>query len=139
LICPLYKTYTKYVHYICAICILRIYSLHILVVLKIKKTKQKSFIIKVITPNGKEKHYAYDACNRLLEERTIDKPNGIDRVVSYSYDKAGNVIERETGGRKEERATYQKVNYAYNYEDQAVEKTNAWEEGMRISMIRISK
>ena len=105
---------------------MRIYSLHILVVLKIKKTKQKSFIIKVITPNGKEKHYAYDACNRLLEERTIDKPNGIDRVVFYSYDKAGNVIERETGGRKEARASYQKEKYAYNYEDQAIEKTNVW-------------
>ena len=96
-------------------------------------------IIKVITPNGKEKRYTYDACNRLLEERTIDKPNGIDRVVSYSYDKAGNVIEREIGGRREARASYQKEKYAYNYEDQAVEKTNAWEEGMRISMIRISK
>ena len=82
-------------------------------------------IVKVITPNGKEKRYAYDACNRLIEERTIDKPNGIDRVVFYSYDKAGNVTKKEVGGKREARASYQKENYTYNYEDQAVEKTNA--------------
>ncbi|MEY8356558.1 RHS repeat-associated core domain-containing protein [Lachnospiraceae bacterium 54-53] len=44
------------------------------------------------TPEGYEIFREYDSCDRLTCERTIDKQNGIDRTVTVSYDKAGNIV-----------------------------------------------
>ncbi len=51
-------------------------------------------LTKITTPKGFEVYRAYDADDRLTEERVIDKKNGIDRRVQYTYDEAGNVLKR---------------------------------------------
>jgi RHS repeat-associated protein len=47
--------------------------------------------IRIQTPEGYEIFREYDACDRLSSERTLDKQNGIDRIVYVSYDNAGNI------------------------------------------------
>ena len=46
----------------------------------------------IITPEGYRILREYDACDRLIRERTVDRANGMDRTVSVTYDYAGNII-----------------------------------------------
>ncbi len=46
---------------------------------------------RIQTPEGYEIIREYDSCDRLIAERTLDKQNGIDRTVSITYDRAGNI------------------------------------------------
>ena len=43
------------------------------------------------TPGDHENRRGYDGNDRLIEERTLDKQNGIDRRVCYGYDAAGEI------------------------------------------------
>lgn len=45
----------------------------------------------IITPEGYRILREYDACDRLIRERTVDRANGMDRTVSVTYDYAGNI------------------------------------------------
>ncbi len=45
----------------------------------------------IITPEGYRILREYDACDRLIQERTVDRANGMDRTVSVTYDYAGNI------------------------------------------------
>ena len=46
---------------------------------------------KIVTPEGYHIYRKYDSCDRLICERSADKANGIDRTVSITYDRAGNI------------------------------------------------
>ena len=59
-------------------------------------------LTKITTPNGYEIRRAYDGDGRLTEERIIDRPNGIGRRESYTYDAAGNLLSETLEGREGE-------------------------------------
>ncbi len=44
------------------------------------------------TPKGFEIRRNYDGDDHLIEERVLDKRNGIDRRTCYAYDAAGNLL-----------------------------------------------
>lgn len=48
--------------------------------------------IKTILPSGAEIHRKYDAADRLITERHLDKSGGIDNTTYFNYDKAGNLV-----------------------------------------------
>lgn len=48
-------------------------------------------LTRMVTPAGFEIRRSYDADDRLTEERTLDKKNGIDRKIQSVYDAAGKV------------------------------------------------
>ena len=50
------------------------------------------------TPKGAEIRIKYDADSRTIEERVIDKKNGIDMTTSYTYDAAGNILKQTVTG-----------------------------------------
>lgn len=56
----------------------------------------------IITPEGYQIHRTYDACDRIISERVLDKPNGIDRTTQVSYDLAGNITKITRGGKGQE-------------------------------------
>ena len=47
---------------------------------------------KTILPTGAQILREYDAADRLVLERHVDKISGIDNTIQFSYDKAGNLI-----------------------------------------------
>ena len=48
--------------------------------------------IKMILPTGAQILREYDAADRLISERHIDKDCGIDNTTRFAYDKAGNLV-----------------------------------------------
>jgi len=50
------------------------------------------------TPKGAEIRMDYDADRRIIQERVIDKKNGIGMTTSYTYDAAGNVLNQTVTG-----------------------------------------
>lgn len=56
------------------------------------KHDQNGNIIQICTPEGHQIYRQYDLRDRLLCERTVDEKNGIDRSVSVTYDRAGNIL-----------------------------------------------
>lgn len=55
------------------------------------------------TPKGAEIRMEYDADSRIIEERVIDKKNGINMTTSYTYDAVGNVLNQTVTGADGER------------------------------------
>ena len=76
-------------------------------------------LTKIITPKGFEIHRNYDADDRLTEERTIDKKNGIDRREQYAYDEAGNVLRRTVLGTDGERL---ETAFCYDLKDRLIRR-----------------
>ncbi len=57
--------------------------------------------IKTILPAGAQILREYDAADRLIAERHIDKTGGIDNTTQFAYDKSGNLISiTDNRGRK---------------------------------------
>ena len=78
-------------------------------------------LTKITTPKGSEIRRSYDADDRLTEERVLDRKNGIDRRVQYTYDAAGNVLKQAilgTDGECLESST------RYDLKDRATHRTN---------------
>ncbi|WP_077611728.1 RHS repeat-associated core domain-containing protein [Clostridium sp. Marseille-P2415] len=69
------------------------------------------------TPEGYEILREYDSCDRLITERTIDKQNGINRTVSVSYDKAGNITRIARQGKGGE---VWELEYDYDLKDRII-------------------
>ena len=47
--------------------------------------------IKTLLPTGAQILREYDAADRLISERHVDKSGGIDNTTKFTYDKAGNL------------------------------------------------
>ena len=78
-------------------------------------------LTKITTPNGYEIRGAYDGDGRLTEERIIDRPNGIDRRESYTYDAAGNLLSETLEGREGEVIRRE---YGYDLKDRKIQEKN---------------
>ena len=74
-------------------------------------------LTEITTPNGYEIRRTYDGDGRLTEERIIDRPNGIDRRESYTYDAAGNLLSETLEGREGEILCRE---YGYNLKDRKI-------------------
>lgn len=48
--------------------------------------------IKTLLPTGAQILREYDAADRLISERHVDKSGGIDNTTRFTYDKAGNLV-----------------------------------------------
>lgn len=48
--------------------------------------------IKTLLPTGAQILREYDAADRLISERHVDKAGGIDNTTKFAYDKAGNLV-----------------------------------------------
>ena len=68
----------------------------------------------VKTPKGYEVYRKYDADDRITEERYLDKKNGIDSRICYTYDAAGNVLAQTVLGADGEQI---KAVYCYDLND----------------------
>ena len=48
--------------------------------------------IKTLLPTGAQILREYDAADRLISERHVDKASGVDNTTRFAYDKAGNLV-----------------------------------------------
>lgn len=78
-------------------------------------------LTKITTPKGSEIRRSYDADDRLTEERVLDRKNGIDRRVQYTYDAAGNVLKQAILGTDGECL---ESSIRYDLKDRATHRTN---------------
>ncbi|BCJ95516.1 hypothetical protein acsn021_30850 [Anaerocolumna cellulosilytica] len=77
-------------------------------------------VTEILTPEGYVIKRDYDLLDRITKEEHLDKANGIHRVLSYEYDKAGNLIKQtNTKGDSKE--------YVYDYRNNLIKQTD--EEG----------
>lgn len=79
-------------------------------------------LCKTTTLNGHLILRGYDRCDRLVKERTIDKANGIDRTISYTYDKAGNLVSEGESAPGQEGT---RIRYTYDWKDRLTHKEDA--------------
>ena len=68
----------------------------------------------IITPEGYQVLREYDACDRLISERSVDKKNGIDQTAVVAYDKAGNITKVARQGRG---SSEWDISYDYDLKD----------------------
>ena len=78
-------------------------------------------LVKLTTPKGFEISRRYDADGRLVEERAVDRKNGIDRRVQHAYDEAGNVLNRTISGADGERM---ESGFVYDLKDRLIRRIN---------------
>ena len=78
-------------------------------------------LVKLTTPRGFEIFRRYDADGRLVEERAVDRKNGIDRRVQHAYDEAGNVLNRTISGADGERM---ESGFVYDLKDRLIRRIN---------------
>lgn len=65
---------------------------------------------RTILPGGAEIRREYDAADRLVRERHIEKESGIDNTEVFDYDKAGNMVCITDGRGKTTRIAYDRMN-----------------------------
>lgn len=72
----------------------------------------------MVTPLGYEVLKSYDHANRLIKEEHIEKNGDIHNVISYQYDKAGNLVILTDGDGSS-------VKFEYDCLDRQVKRQNA--------------
>ena len=72
-------------------------------------------------PNGFEIRRSYDANDRLMQMRVLDKKNGIDCRIIYTYDAAGNVLSQTIQGANDEKL---QTGYRYDWKNRLTHKTS---------------
>lgn len=73
------------------------------------------------TPKGAAIRMEYDAAGRMIQERVIDKKNGIDKRTSYTYDAAGNILSQTITGADGECL---KTGWSYDLKDRLTQEKN---------------
>ncbi|MFT4104627.1 MAG: DUF6531 domain-containing protein, partial [Lacrimispora sp.] len=71
----------------------------------------------IITPEGYKIIREYDSSDHLISERSVDKANGIDRMVRITYDRAGNITQIIRQGKGKEAW---ETGYSYDLKDRII-------------------
>ncbi|HML32131.1 DUF6531 domain-containing protein [Sporomusa sphaeroides] len=72
-------------------------------------------VIKITTPAGYVIERKYDDADRLIAEIHIDKGNGIENKIQFTYDKAGNIVKIKDSSGAEEIYEYDLMNRETQY------------------------